>query len=115
MYQSKEEWSIGGLTHLQNQRAFNSGFNLHRLTPAFRKHSSSARFRALSKGLVDTACHVIDTHFEPSSSTTRCTCARRGVRHVVYGARHIIHHAVYRRSPRQSPHSVPMLATSFTT
>ena len=39
-----------------------------------------------------------------SSSTTYCTRAR-----------HVIHHTVYRCSPRHPPHSVPVLATSSTT
>ena len=39
-----------------------------------------------------------------TSSTTWCT-----------GARHVIHHVVYRCSPRHPPHGVPVLATSSTT
>jgi len=73
-----------------------------------------------------------------TTSTTKCTGARRGIHHIVYrcsprhppqgvsvfatssttyctGARRVIHHSVYRCSPRHPPHSVSMLATSSTT
>jgi len=61
-----------------------------------------------------------------TSFTTYCTGARHFIHHIVYrcsprhppyctGARQVIHHMVYRCSPRHSPHGVPVLATSFTT
>jgi len=33
----------------------------------------------------------------------------------IHNARHVIHHVVYRWSPRHLPHSLPVLATSSTT
>jgi len=61
-----------------------------------------------------------------ASSTTKCTGARRVIHHKVYrcsprhppqytGARRVMHHIVYRCAPCHPSQSVPMLAASSTT